>query len=48
VDFKGRANVASVKNCQLVESSPVMSTTGVVPKADQDKEFKLQLGKVAH
>eukprot|EP01035_Chromulina_nebulosa_P022580 gene22580-29238_t len=46
VDFKGRANVASVKNCQLVESSPAMSTTtGVVPKADQDKEFKLQLGK---
>jgi len=48
VDFKGRANMASVKNCQLVESSPANAgaSTAVGPiKADQDKEFKLQLGK---
>ena len=48
VDFKGRANVASVKNCQLIESSPALSTGGAIPKPDQEKEFKLQLGKVAN
>lgn len=47
VDFKGRANMASVKNCQLVESSAVNpNPANGAPKADQDKEFKLQLGKV--
>ena len=39
--------MASVKNCQLVESSAVNpNPANGAPKADQDKEFKLQLGKV--
>lgn len=47
VDFKGRANMASVKNCQFVESSPVVSSGGneAMQKLDSEKDFALQLGK---
>jgi hypothetical protein len=45
VDFKGRANVASIKNFQLVESDPQNSNeTGF--KTDHEKDFIMQLGKV--
>ena len=43
VDFKGRANVASVKNFQLVESAPQDSRVTQTP--DGDKEFLMQMGK---
>jgi len=32
VDFKGRANVASIKNCQFVESDPQHGTQGVASR----------------
>lgn len=56
VDFKGRANVASVKNCQFVHSTPLFgifeegqtvkqSVVDELQKDDSEKEFILQLGK---
>eukprot|EP01038_Epipyxis_sp_PR26KG_P006980 gene6980-9541_t len=47
VDFKGRANIPSVKNSQFVESSPVNpETSNPFPiKPDQEKDYLLQLGK---
>ena len=48
VDFKGRANMASVKNFQLVESS-AQELQGDGRKAqelDGEKEYILQMGKV--
>lgn len=45
VDFKGRANIASIKNFQLLESDPKTSNeTGF--KSDHEKDFIMQLGKV--
>jgi hypothetical protein len=47
VDFKGRANMASVKNFQLVHSTP-QELQGDGKKAqeqDSEKEYLLQLGK---
>ena len=47
VDFKGRANMASVKNFQLVHSAP-QELQGDGKKAqelDSEKEYILQLGK---
>jgi hypothetical protein len=50
VDFKSRANMASVKNCQFVISDPMESMNGMsveaMLKADGEKDFVLQLGKV--
>lgn len=53
MDFKGRANVASVKNCQFVHSDPIVPAQGALPlnaeqamKVDAEKEFLIQLGKV--
>ena len=43
VDFKGRANVASVKNFQVVKSTPQDSTTPQAP--DSEKDWLLQMGK---
>lgn len=44
VDYCGRANVASVKNFQLVRSVPLRNDTDeYAPKA---ADFVLQLGKV--
>lgn len=45
VDFKGRANVASVKNFQLVESTPADAVTTDMLQTDADKEYILQMGK---
>ena len=45
VDFKGRANVASVKNFQLVESTPAQFVTTDMLQTDADKEYILQMGK---
>lgn len=45
VDFKGRANVASVKNFQLVESTPAEVVTTDMLQIDADKEYVLQMGK---
>lgn len=52
VDFRGRANIASVKNFQLVESHPAggaaasssLRPSTMVPEGE--KEFLLQMGKV--
>ena len=44
VDFKGRANIPSVKNFQLVESSPQDGAKDEVID-DHDKDFLLQMGK---
>jgi hypothetical protein len=46
VDFKGRANIASIKNFQLVESVPLVE--GQTQSEANDKEFLLQLGKVRY
>ena len=57
VDFKGRANMGSVKNFQIIESSPQDTTAFAPAKASGsgsggaasslgDKEFILQMGKV--
>ena len=43
VDFKGRANVASVKNFQIVKSTPQDSASPQVPDSEQD--WLLQMGK---
>jgi hypothetical protein len=54
VDFKSRANIASIKNFQLVESNPqdkAQSSTPSAPSApqlarpDNEKDFVLQMGK---
>ena len=45
VDFKGRANVASVKNFQLVESTPAQVVTTDMLQIDADKDYILQMGK---
>ncbi|KAJ1427469.1 tubby C-terminal-like domain-containing protein [Ochromonadaceae sp. CCMP2298] len=51
VDFKGRANMASIKNCQFVVSEPLApgsNGSGAVDallKQDAEKDFVLQLGK---
>lgn len=48
VDFKGRANMASVKNCQFVVSDPAETITSAAEaqmRADAEKDFVLQLGK---
>jgi hypothetical protein len=45
VDFKGRANVASVKNFQLVESTPNQVVATDMIQTDFDKEYILQMGK---
>lgn len=49
VDFKNRANMASVKNCQFVVSDPESETKGesaeAALKRDAEKEWVLQLGK---
>lgn len=47
VDFKGRANMASVKNCQFVVSEPghEAATHEAQMKMDAEKDFVLQLGK---
>jgi hypothetical protein len=42
VDFKGRANVPSVKNCQFVESGP---QDAEAKDADQNKPVLIQMGK---
>jgi hypothetical protein len=44
VDFKGRANVASTKNCQFIESSPQQDNTDSTI-VEHDKNFILQMGK---
>ena len=46
VDFKGRANIASVKNFQLVQSYPVDSDGSKSQEIDGDKDYILQVGKV--
>ena len=51
VDFKGRANMASIKNVQFVVSEPLSEVTSQSSqdaqlKMDGDKDFVLQLGKV--
>jgi len=51
VDFKGRANMASIKNVQFVVSEPLSEVTSQASqdaqlKMDGDKDFVLQLGKV--
>lgn len=51
VDFKGRANMASVKNCQFVVSDPEAdlprdASLEAQMKHDADKDFVMQLGKV--
>ena len=48
VDFKGRANIASVKNAQFVISDPLNPslTKEDIWKIDGEKEFILQVGKV--
>lgn len=44
VDYSGRANMASVKNFQLVRSTPLRSDTDEYSYKAAD--FVLQLGKV--
>ena len=50
VDFKGRANMASIKNVQFVVSEPLAEVVNqpvdAQLKTDGDKDFVLQLGKV--
>ena len=50
VDFKGRANMASIKNVQFIVSDPAIDTTNMSPEAllkiDAEKDYVLQLGKV--
>ena len=46
VDFKGRANIASVKNFQLVQSYPVESDGSKSQEIDGEKDYILQVGKV--
>lgn len=38
--------MASVKNCQFVESSPEKGASDTFQKNDAEKDFILQLGKV--
>lgn len=45
MDFKGRANMASIKNCQFVESGPQEDKGPQSSRKDEDKDFLLQLGK---
>jgi hypothetical protein len=53
VDFKGRANIPSVKNCQFVESAPLDLPSsmrngphgGNIYQDDQEKKVILQMGK---
>merc|ERR1711871_423373 len=51
VDFKGRANLASVKNFQIVESVALgppereAKASGPPPQTQQDSEYILQMGK---
>ena len=44
VDFKGRANVASTKNCQFIESSPQDSSESSTE--EYEKDFLFQMGKI--
>jgi Tub family len=46
VDFKGRANMASVKNFQLVHSSSAELDTKKSQEVDAEKDYILQVGKV--
>ena len=46
VDFKGRANMASVKNFQLVHSSSAELDTKRSQEVDAEKDYILQVGKV--
>ena len=46
VDFKGRANMASVKNFQLVHSSSADLDTKKSQEIDAEKDYILQVGKV--
>ena len=51
VDFKGRANVPSIKNFQCIESYPLSTNhdnngVGTVTN-DDDKEVLVQMGKVS-
>jgi Tub family len=48
VDFKGRANMASVKNFQLVESYVPDSDAKKSQEIDSEREYILQVGKVRH
>eukprot|EP00605_Chrysophyceae_sp_TOSAG23-4_P002171 GSChrysophyteH1.ASY1.ANO1.2401.1 assembled CDS len=43
VDFKARANVASTKNCQFIESSPQESADSMAE--EYEKPFLMQMGK---
>ena len=43
VEYKARANVASTKNCQLIESSPMENSENQA--AEYEKPFLLQMGK---
>lgn len=45
VDFKGRANVPSIKNCQFIESEPMNENN---PEDQEKREFLLQLGKTTN
>lgn len=48
VDFRGRANIASIKNFQLLDSqSPTCSISPKDGSLETDREFILQLGKTA-
>ena len=46
VDFKGRANMASVKNFQLVHSSSADVDSKKSQDIDAEKDYILQVGKV--
>ncbi len=44
VDFHGRANVASVKNFQIIRSDPVETSDKM--RYSESEQFILQMGKV--
>lgn len=46
VDFKGRANIASVKNFQLIQSYVADPDPRKAQDIDADKDYILQVGKV--
>ena len=46
VDFKGRANMASVKNFQLIQSYCQDSDAKKSQEMDTEREYILQVGKV--
>ncbi len=45
VDFKSRANIASTKNAQFIESSPLDGPTAMSTDKEYESNFILQIGK---